>query len=155
MPKLQIMRFLWLLLPLILASCIVKSKEFDEWKRLSADNQDNIIDVLEQLNETFPDQFVISPAQKSQKRLNKEAEKESGFDFGGIAGSIITALINGVMAQLGLGGLLGGGGMGLTGMGAAAYFYRKKRKSDRIAHMAGEKAPEEARDLLERNRIHN
>ena len=140
-------------LAIMLSSCIVKGSEFDRWKKYSAQNQENLFYLIKSLDEATGTSLDTGLADSSQKRLDAEAEKQSGVDWGGITEKMIKAVLSALMAQLGLGGLVGGGGLGATGLLASAYFYRKKRESDRVAHEVATQEPDEARKTLADRKI--
>ena len=141
------------LIVIMLSSCFVKSGEFDDWKKLSAQNQRNIFSVLEEVAQVTGKPIDTGRASSTMLRLEDEAQKKSGPDWGGIITKIVNTAINALLAQLGLGGLMGGGALGSGGLMAGAYFYSKKRKSDRIAHMVAEQDPETARNTVKSHGI--
>ena len=138
-----------ILIIFFLAGCVPTQKAFDHHRAVNAVQHDNLMGVLRQLGQLQPEIIpFIAQADKGNAEVQKEAQEPSGFDWASAIANAISIAIKQVMANLGLGTMLGGGGI-MTLLGGYAVQQRaKSQKHIRIARVAAEQNPDQAKETL-------
>jgi len=138
-----------LLVVFFLAGCVPTQKAFDHHREINAQQHQNVMEVFRQLGQIEPELApFIANACRGNDEVQKEAQEPSGYDWASAIANAISIAIKQIMANLGLGTLVGGGGL-MTILGGYAVQQRSRSiKHMQIAKIAAEQDPAHAKETL-------